>query len=73
VALFLLGASILATGGIQVRLGALPVSLTTAYTPNLLLILAILARAAMTLRPRVSLRRMAGWLGLARLLSCSAA
>lgn len=73
VALFLLGASILATGGIQVTLGGVPVGLTTAYTPNLLLVLAVLVRVAMTLRPRVSLRHKARWLGMAGLLSGSAA
>jgi hypothetical protein len=70
--LMLVSIAILATGGTQVSVGSLRVGLTTAYTPNLLLMAAVLLRAWMTLRPRLGFRPGSGWVELARLLSYAA-
>jgi hypothetical protein len=73
VGLLLLTIIILATGGTQFTVGRLSVGLTTAYTPNLLLVLAIVLRVLLTIRPRVRVRPRSGWIELVRLMAFGAA
>jgi len=53
-------------------LGSVRVGLTTVYTPNLLLMVAVLLRVWLTLQPRFHLRPGSRWPELTRLLSYSA-
>jgi hypothetical protein len=69
VGLLFVTSAILATGGTQFTLGAWRVGLTTVYTPNLLLMAAVLLRVWMTLRPRLEFRPGSRWVELARLMS----
>jgi hypothetical protein len=64
--------AILATGGTRLAVGGLTVGLTTVYTPNLLLVVAVGFRVLLTLRPRFSVRPGFKWVGLARLTSYAA-
>jgi hypothetical protein len=68
-ALVLVVAAIVVSGGMQVRLGTFRVGLTTLYTPNLLLTIAVLLRVALTVEPKVRLRPSRRWGGLVRLLA----
>ncbi len=61
-------ATILATGGTELALGSVRVGLTTVYTPNLLLMVAVLLRIWLTLQPRFQLRPGSRWPELTRLL-----
>ncbi len=67
-ALLLLVTFILVTGGVQFAVGRVRIGLSTVYTPNLLLTLAVAARVVMTIRPRFRIRAAARWVELARLL-----
>jgi hypothetical protein len=55
---------ILATGGTQFHVGPVRVGLLTLYTPNLLLVVAIVTRVLLTTRPRAVLRPARRWAGL---------
>jgi hypothetical protein len=55
---------IVVTGGTEVSLGPVRLGLTTVYTPNLLLVAAVVARVLMTTRPRAVLRPARRWAGL---------
>jgi len=67
--LLLVTIAVLVTGGTQFTVGTLRVSLTTAYTPNLLLVVAVALRVGLTLRPRFRFRPGSGWPELARLMA----
>jgi hypothetical protein len=62
-------ATIILTGGTQFAAGPVRIGLTTLYTPNLLLVLAIVARVLMTRRPHVRLRPARRWAGLVTLMA----
>ncbi len=70
--LLAVSAAILATGGTELALGSLRVGLMTVYTPNLLLMVAVLLRVWLTLQPRFQLRPGSRWPELTRLLSYAA-
>ncbi len=65
-------AGILVTGGMRVDVGPLRVGLTTLYTPNLLLVVAVAARALLTRRLSVQFRPRRRWVGLVPLLASAA-
>jgi hypothetical protein len=64
--------AILATGGTRFTVAGVTVGLTTVYTPNLLLVLALVLRVLLTFKPRFSLRPGFRWVELARLISYAA-
>lgn len=65
-------AAVLVTGGVKFAAGSVRVSLTTVYTPNLLLAVAVVARIWLTTRPRVRLRPLGRWVPLVPLMACLA-
>jgi hypothetical protein len=65
-------AGIVVTGGMHLGLGGFRVGLTTLYTPNLLLVVAVTARVLLTLQPRFQLRPVHRWFGLVPLAGCMA-
>jgi hypothetical protein len=69
VALVLLVAAIMVSGGGQLRFGVFRIGLTTLYTPNLLLTITVLLRVALTVEPEIRLRPYRRWGGLVRLLA----